>query len=219
MVKFVDMTGRRFGKLLVLDGNRRDRAKNGWVIHKCLVRCDCQFATEKLVRYHDLRSGKVLSCGCLHKEGLVSRNTKHGGSTRERRNPVYSVWSNMRRRCYDSSNIGYRNYGGRGITVCERWKNSFANFYVDMGDKPSPKHSLGRVDNDSNYEPNNCRWETHTQQKRNTRRTMLSEEDIPKIRNSYSKSEATIGGLAQHYGVSPGCIWAVVFNRSWKDIS
>lgn len=81
--------------------------------------------------------------------------------------PAYNTWSNLLGRCYSSTNWKYPRYGGRGITVCDRWRISFENFYADMGDRPSPRHTLERKNNDGNYEPDNCRWATQKEQARN----------------------------------------------------
>jgi hypothetical protein len=85
------------------------------------------------------------------------------------KHPLFTVWNNMIRRCYDPSNNAYHNYGGRGITVCDRWKASFANFYADMGERPTPKHTLDRINNNLGYSRDNCRWATPKEQTRNTR--------------------------------------------------
>lgn len=119
----------------------------------------------------DLASGNTKSCGCLRREttSLVGLAKKTHGM---RDTPEYGVWANMKDRCYNPSSEDYKNYGGRGIKVCERWLNSFENFYEDMGEKPWSKllYSLDRINNDGNYEPSNCRWATVKQQVNNRRK-------------------------------------------------
>lgn len=154
------MTGRRFGRLVVLRlAPRRDGvARRYWL---CV--CDCGNTSETSTNL--LTSGHTSSCGCLHREQLAARNRTHG--LRDR--PEYTVWSLMRRRCLNEGEPGFPNYGGRGIKICQRWLR-FENFYADMGPRPTRSHSLDRIDNDGNYEPTNCRWATREQQARNTRR-------------------------------------------------
>lgn len=85
--------------------------------------------------------------------------------------PEYRVWSGMRLRCNSSRNPAYKDYGGRGIKICKRWETNFYLFFIDMGKRPTNKHSIERINNDGNYEPANCKWATRTEQMRNTRRT------------------------------------------------
>jgi len=132
--------------------------------------CDCG-VTKNIVIAH-VRGGYVVSCGCFSNELRAATFTKHGeaagGKTVE-----YKIWEGLRKRCTNPNNNEWENYGGRGITVCERW-NSFENFLADMGRRPSPKHSLDRwPDNDGAYEPGNCRWATDIEQQRNTRKNFL----------------------------------------------
>ena len=129
-------------------------------------RCDCGKDIRKLPRH--VRSGNTTSCGCLSTEVRESRFRKHGMAY----NPEYRAWASMRSRCNDKKLKCYKNYGGRGIVVCERWKD-FAAFYADMGQRPTPKHSLDRIDVNGNYEPSNCRWATLVEQARNKRVTLL----------------------------------------------
>jgi hypothetical protein len=161
--KPIDETGKKFGRLTVLsfDGLHNHFAK--WA-------CKCECGNTKSVSGCDLRAGNVRSCGCLRPEIMKTLNRTHGHSADRIYSKEYRAWQAMKARCFDINNIGYHNYGGHGITVCDRWKDSFENFFADMGEKPTPKHSLDRIDNKGNYEPPNCRWATRKEQQRNTSR-------------------------------------------------
>jgi hypothetical protein len=158
----VELSGRRFGKLTVL--KEVGRAKNRSVTWRC--QCDCGKKIITTSGY--LLRGETKSCGCLKRDVLCKRSTTHGQSkTRE-----YKVWAGMINRCKNPSHIGFANYGGRGISVCERWKK-FENFLFDMGEPPSPRHTIERKLNSGNYEPENCEWRTRNDQARNTRQNRL----------------------------------------------
>lgn len=122
-----------------------------------ICRCDCGGTTS--VRSSYLRDGTAMSCGCA-KKGI---NRKHGMV----HTPEYKAWDNARSRCYRVKDRKYPLYGGRGITMCDRWRQSFANFYEDLGRRPSDRHSLDRINSNGNYEPGNCRWATIVEQNNN----------------------------------------------------
>jgi hypothetical protein len=130
---------------------------------KFSILCVCDCGT--VGNYERRKLGnRIKSCGCKRSSthGLMKVNGK--------RRSEYRSWDGMKSRCYVKTSYKYPNWGGRGIGVCKRWRNSFANFFKDMGPKPSPEHSLDRINNDGNYEPGNCRWATKREQALNQRR-------------------------------------------------
>lgn len=150
--------GTRFGLLTVLrEGEWRGKYRT------VVTRCDC--GTIATQRVSHVRSGASKSCGCQVRSALLRGITRHGLS----KTPEHRIWCHMLGRCLNPTDSAYSDYGGRGIMVCEAWRD-FTVFYRDMGPRPSPKHSIERVDNDRGYEPDNCRWALPAEQNSNTRR-------------------------------------------------
>lgn len=152
----IDLTGRVFHAWTVLGKAENSGGRTKW-------RCRCACGIEKSVFTNHLVEGRSKSCGCI-------RPTK---ARVIQRHPLYSTWSNMLQRCSNPNNKSYKNYGGRGITVCVRWRTDFWSFVADMGDRPTRGHSLERMDNNLGYTPENCVWATRVEQGRNRRNNHL----------------------------------------------
>lgn len=164
--RFIDLAGARFGRLVVCEyAGKRRSLESLW---NC--RCDC--GSDTTVGVGGLRSGHTVSCGCLRSEKSGARRRTHGKSD----HPLYWTWSGVRKRCLNPHDAVFRHYGGRGITVCERW-NDFANFLEDMEASWAPDLSLDRIDVNGNYEPSNCRWATKTEQANNRRDNLVMVTD------------------------------------------
>jgi hypothetical protein len=158
--------GARFGRWTILHEVEPHRALDGKGYRRFRVRCDCGTEAERY--FMTLRLKTSNSCGCLRQEVTARRNYRHGLAD----TPEYLAWQNMWKRCTGQRREDYRLYGGRGITVCPEWK-SFETFYADMGPKPSPRHSLDRLNNDGPYSRENCAWRTLKEQGRNKRSNRL----------------------------------------------
>lgn len=159
---FIDETGHVYGRLTVLGKSPEQPTAHAY----WLCRCEC--GNLKSLAGGHLRRGNIRSCGCLNMEKLRGRK-RHGKTVGGRRQRIFRIWLGMRDRCSNPKLPHYSRYGGRGITVCDEWQHSFEAFYRDMGDPPSPDHSIDRIDNDRGYEPSNCRWATRSEQNRNQR--------------------------------------------------
>ena len=158
-MKSLDLTGQKFRRLMAKGVARKENSQVYWT-----CQCDCGAITE--VSTSNLRNGSSKSCGCLARETSRASMTTHGLT----KSNVYIVWCNMVRRCHSPTDAALKDYGGRGIEVCERWRRSVSDFASDMGPRPDG-YCIERINNDGNYEPGNCRWATLHERARNKRTT------------------------------------------------
>lgn len=190
-----DLKGMVFDRLTVISfAGNNNRGRTQWL-------CLCSCGKEKIVRSISLKNGDTKSCGCLNDEKRRSRNIANNNGKKHgmHLSKTYSSWKAMKARCTNKNHSSYCHYGDRGIGICDRWAESFENFYKDMGDRPEGK-SLERVDNAIGYSKENCMWATPVEQMNNTRRN---------IRVIFNGIEKTLTQAAREFGLNP----ATVFQR------
>ena len=166
------LSGLRFNYLTVTRFDHRKQVQGGTRLY---WECQCDCGNTVVVEAAKLRSGHTQSCGCYQKKRAAEARTKHGHCGRKNpKSPIYESWRAMRERCSNPKSIGWKHYGGRGITVCKQWQDDFGAFLKDMGPTWKPDLTIDRIDVDGNYEPGNCRWATMAEQVRNTRKAKAS---------------------------------------------
>lgn len=162
-----DLSGQTFGKLKVIEYSHTTNKRAFW-------KCRCECGNEHIAMGKYLICGDTRSCGCLVVEVTSSSHLTHGES-RGSRTKEYRAWSGIKTRCYSHKNHKYPIYGGRGITMCDKWRLSYVEFLKDVGRAPTKSHSIDRIKVNGNYEPGNCKWSTPKEQARNTRRFFMVE--------------------------------------------
>jgi hypothetical protein len=189
----IDFTGKLYGKLRVISFVERINGVNIWL-------CKCECGNQKNIRSHNLTSGHTLSCGCYQKQMTSKASTKHGHCrSKKLKTPEFASWVDMRTRCLNPNSNRYNTYGARGIKICDRWLESFENFFADMGAKPTPRHSLDRIDNNGSYEKSNCRWSTNKEQARNRTSNVVI---------TYNGEQKILTEWAETLGIKKGTLWA-----------
>jgi hypothetical protein len=181
-IDYASILGTRRFQLTISEFFRKENGKL-----YCIATCDCGVIKEML--WDSINRGQNKSCGCYKTKLLTKHSTTHGKTkTRE-----YNCWVGMRNRCYTPKNADYARYGERGIEVCSEWKDSFETFYNDMGDSPSPLHSINRIDNDGNYSKSNCEWATNAEQSRNR---------ISNVQIKIGKKTYLLSDVRKRYGIA-----------------
>jgi hypothetical protein len=185
------LTGQAFGQLTVMERAGTDhRGEIRWL-------CSCECGNLSIALGSNLRTGNTQSCGCLKRKIIqAGANFKHGMNN----TPEHRAWSHMRQRCNNPKDKSYKDYGARGITVCDRWQDSFPNFMEDMGLKPEPKHkySLERKNNEEGYSPDNCVWATRRVQAKNKRNIIYW---------TYQGKTQHLSAWAEELGIEVGTLW------------
>lgn len=195
-----DLTGQKFSRLTVLGPVAR--SNTGSIVWFC----DCACGNTTQVRSWDLRQGTTRSCGCGLVESYGKAAKKHG----ECLTTEYRIWSAIRNRCYNKRHRQYKDYGGRGIEVCDRWRltgGGYENFLSDMGRRPNPYYSVDRIDSDGSYAPENCRWATRLQQGNNNRRNK---------RITHNGQTKTISEWARHSGLTVHALRSRIHKLQWS---
>lgn len=206
-MKLIDLTGRRFGRLVVkFRYKNKTKKRPQWI-------CKCDCGNWHLANGGDLRSGDTRSCGCYMMDVLTTIERKTHGMTSSRE---YKSWESMRQRCNNPKDKSYNHYGGRGISICERW-NSFEAFYEDMGDKPDGTHTIDRINVNGNYTPGNCRWATQSTQQQNRRNNVMNPVMVRKIRKMFTAGK-THKQIADHFNIATMNIYHLLNGKTWKNV-
>lgn len=213
-MKKENLIGQRFGRLVVIDEAPRQLAKRGdYYRTRWLCRCDCGNVLE--VNANSLKNGSSKSCGCLRRELESERATKHGFTKGYKVESLYSVWNAMKLRCYNPNNKAYKNYGGRGITMCDEWLNDYATFRswaIANGYDENAKYgdcTLDRIDVNGPYCPDNCRWANAVEQQNNTRKNHYI---------TYNGATKSIAEWARETGIADDTIYQRIGKLGWDPI-
>lgn len=206
----LSLIGQKFNRLTVVKLLGKKSGHNNY-----LCKCDCGNYTEALPT--NFKSGKVKSCGCLKKESKT--NLKHG----LKKHYLYKKWTSIKSRCYIKSASGYENYGGKNIKIYELWKNDFQEFFnwiiENIGDRPTESHSIDRIDNSKDYEPNNLRWATSKEQTQNSSLSKINAQTAKDIYNLYYNDGKSMSDICKIKECTIRIVSDVVTGRTWNNIT
>lgn len=194
MGAFIDLTGKKFGRLTVIE---RAENKNGRIMWKC--QCECGKIV--IIQNYNLKSGHTKSCGCYRKDNPQGK-THNKSNTR-----LYTIWENIKQRCYNPNNNRYKNYGARGITVCDKWKEFMPFYNWAMANGYRDDLTIDRIDVNGNYEPSNCRWATPKEQANNTRQNRMI---------TYNGKTQTLAQWADEMNIDYRALWARINQCHWS---
>lgn len=216
MGTFVDLSGKRFGRLLVKDrGPNRGRRVTWNFI------CDCGNSGNTVASY--MTTGRQVSCGCFHREMVASmarEKATHGATRNGERTPTYSSWRSMRERVLNEYHHAFARYGGKGVEICDRWLDGedgltgFECFLLDMGERPEG-HSIDRIDTNGHYEPSNCRWATPTMQARNAVDNKMTGMDVGVLHSMAANDNASLSEMSARFGISKQHAWRIKTGKRW----
>lgn len=197
MVKFINLAGQKFGRLTVVKFFEKRGHNTYW-----LCKCDC--GNEKIICKYSLTSGKTKSCGCLNSEISRKNHTSHNLS----KTRIYNIWVKMKSRCLNSNDFKFKNYGGRGILICDEWKNDFKTFYDwSIANGYADNLTIDRIDNNGNYEPKNCRWATAKEQANNKRNNK---------RLTYNNMSLTVSEWSNLLNLPTSTIESRIYKHHWS---
>lgn len=211
MPKLHDLTGQKFNRLTVINRDNSSKKRSKW-----FCKCDCGKVLENSVPSDSIISGKRKSCGCLRREKIIDKFTKHGKT----KSKEYRIWQNIKNRCYNKNVKCYSGYGGRGIYLYDEWIDDFEKFYdyiSSLDNFKNKDYTLDRIDNNLSYIPNNLRWTSPRSQARNRRNNKFSIETAREVRDLYFNYGISIYKLAKQYGVAKYSIFSIIHNLTWKE--
>jgi hypothetical protein len=210
--KFIDMTGLKISRLTCVRVAGKNKA--GGILWECLCECGEKY----VVVGSKLRKRLVNSCGCMTREMTRKRNSTHGFSLKNgKQQRLHRIWSNMKARCRTKSHFAYKNYGGRGIDICDEWFKYYVKFHEwAIANGYRDNLTIERINNNEGYSPSNCTWIEKTKQHRNQRNTVLCESLVMEIRTK-ARNGNSIKSIMEEYGISRTHASNVVHLRRWKS--